>query len=153
MEEQVFRRLPKKLSSALVHQQPSLLEYKSPTFLEMPPVTTFFIEEPDGAGPFGAKEVGQGPLLPIMPALSNAVFDAVGARVKQIPITPQCVLKALKSADKSYGPSDFPEVPWPEATRGSIPLGAPEDISAKSRLMTDAAGGAPVNGTSLRPSS
>ena len=121
MEEQAFRRIPKKLSSALVHQQPSLLEYKSPTFLEMPPVTTFFIEEPDGAGPFGAKEVGQGPLLPIMPALSNAVFDAVGARVRQIPITPQCVLKALKSADKSYGPTDFPEVPWPEATRVKPP--------------------------------
>jgi 4-hydroxybenzoyl-CoA reductase alpha subunit len=117
MEEQSFRRLPKRLSHALVHRQPSMLEYKSPTTLEMPPVTTFFIEEPDGAGPFGAKEVGQGPLLPVMPALSNAVFDALGVRVKQVPITPMAVLKALQSKDRSFGPSDFPSVPWPEVTR------------------------------------
>jgi CO/xanthine dehydrogenase Mo-binding subunit len=121
MEEQVYRRLPDRLSHALVHRQPSMLEYKSPTFLEMPPVTTFFIEEPDGAGPFGAKEVGQGPLLPVMPALSNAVFDAVGARVRQVPVTAQSILKALKSQDRSFGPGAFPEVPWGEVTRVKPP--------------------------------
>ena len=122
MEEQSFRRLPKRLSHALVHRQPSMLEYKSPTTLEMPPVTTFFIEEPDGAGPFGAKEVGQGPLLPVMPALSNAVFDALGVRVKQVPITPHAVLKALQSKTLSHGPTDFPaDVPWGEVTRVKTP--------------------------------
>ena len=95
MEEQAFRRLPARLSPALVHREPSMLEYKSPTFLEMPGVTTYFIEEPDGQGPFGAKEVGQGPLLPVMPALANAIHDAVGVRVNQVPITPDLVLKAL----------------------------------------------------------
>src|SRR5687767_3113065 len=84
MEEQVFRRLPKHLSAALVHKHPSMLEYKSPTFREMPPVTTYLIEDPDAQGPFGAKEVGQGPLLPVMPAVANAIFDAVGVRVDQI---------------------------------------------------------------------
>ena len=73
MEEQEFRRLPPRLSSALVHKFPSMLEYKSPTTLDMPDVVTLLVEHPDPRGPFGAKEVGQGPLLPIMPALANAV--------------------------------------------------------------------------------
>ena len=83
MEEQEFRRLPKKLSHALVHKFPSMLEYKSPTSLDMPQVITELIEEPDPRGPFGAKEVGQGPLLPIMPAVANAVYDAVGVRIDE----------------------------------------------------------------------
>src|SRR5919108_294796 len=71
MEEQAFRRLPPRLSHALVHKFPSMLEYKSPTTLDMPEVFTDLVEHPDPRGPFGAKEVGQGPLLPIMPALAN----------------------------------------------------------------------------------
>ncbi len=118
MEEQVFRRLPPKLSHALVHKFPSMLEYKSPTFLDMPEVFTDLIEHPDPAGPFGAKEVGQGPLLPVMPAVANAVYDAVGVRVDSIPVTPEKILRALaaKAAGKSArsGPASFPDVPWPE---------------------------------------
>ena len=118
MEEQVFRRLPKRLSDSLVHKTPSLLEYKSPTFHDMPPVTTYLVEEPDSLGPFGAKEVGQGPLLPIMPALANAIFDAVGVRVDQIPIHPHMVLEALQAKAKGdearFGPETFPEVDFGE---------------------------------------
>ncbi len=118
MEEQGFRRLPKRLSSALVHKIPSMLDYKSPTFLDMPPVTTYLIEDPDPRGPFGAKEVGQGPLLPIPPAVANAVFDAVGVRVDQVPIQPHMVLKALeaKAAGKEsrFGPRSFPLVGFGE---------------------------------------
>src|SRR5207244_2902318 len=55
MEEQTFRRLPARLSRALVHKFPSLLEYKSPTSLEMPEVVTELVEAPDPRGPFGAK--------------------------------------------------------------------------------------------------
>src|ERR1700758_3507224 len=117
MEEQEFRRLPKKLSHALVHKFPSILEYKSPTSLDMPEVFTDLIEEPDPRGPFGAKEVGQGPLLPIMPAVANAVFDAVGVRVDEVPITPEKILKALGAANRRFGPARFPEVPWPEALK------------------------------------
>src|SRR5262245_39638146 len=95
MEEQAFRRLPPRLSSALVHKFPSILEYKSPTSLDMPAIFTELVEHPDPAGPFGAKEVGQGPLLPIMPAVANAVFDAVGVRIDEVPITPEKILKAL----------------------------------------------------------
>jgi 4-hydroxybenzoyl-CoA reductase alpha subunit len=121
MEEQEFRRLPKKLSNALVHKFPSILEYKSPTSLDMPEVITELIEEPDPRGPFGAKEVGQGPLLPIMPAVANAVYDAVGVRIDEIPVTPEKVMKALaeKKAgrDPRFGPDHFPHVNWPEALR------------------------------------
>jgi 4-hydroxybenzoyl-CoA reductase alpha subunit len=119
MEEQAFRRLPPRLSSALVHKIPSLLEYKSPTSLEMPEVVTYLVEEPDASGPFGAKEVGQGPLLPMMPAIANAIYDAVGVRVDEVPITPEKVLKALTEKAKGkagrVGPVAFPQVPWPEA--------------------------------------
>lgn len=118
MEESAFRRLPAKLSNALVHKFPSILEYKSLTSLDMPEIFTDLIEHPDPAGPFGAKEVGQGPLLPIMPAICNAVYDAVGVRVDEIPCTPEKILKALqnKAAGKParYGPSSFPAIKWPE---------------------------------------
>ncbi|MCB9834267.1 MAG: molybdopterin-dependent oxidoreductase [Planctomycetes bacterium] len=112
MEESAFRRLPARLSNALVHKFPSLLEYKSPTFLDMPKMTTYVIEDPDPNGPFGAKEVGQGPLLPMMPALANAIYDAVGVRVDQVPIGPHMILKGLDDKAKGkpgrYGPGPFP---------------------------------------------
>lgn len=118
MEEQAFRRLPKRMSGALVHKMPSMLEYKSHTFLDMPPVTSYIIEDPEPRGPYGAKEVGQGPLLPIPPALANAVYDAVGVRVDQVPIQPHMILSALqaKEADREarYGPTAFPDYDFGE---------------------------------------
>jgi 4-hydroxybenzoyl-CoA reductase alpha subunit len=118
MEEQTFRRLPPKLSHALVHKFPSILEYKSPTSLDMPEIDTELIEHPDPRGPFGAKEVGQGPLLPIMPAVANAVYDAVGVRVDETPVTPEKILKALEDKAKGkpgrYGPGAFPDIAYPE---------------------------------------
>ena len=121
MEEQTFRRLPPRLSSALVHKFPSMLEYKSPTTLDMPEVITELVENPDPRGPFGAKEVGQGPLLPVMPAVANAVYDAIGVRIDEVPITPEKILKALdaKAAGKEprFGPARFPDIPWPDALR------------------------------------
>ena len=119
MEEQVFRRLPPKLSNALVHKIPSLLEYKSLTSLDMPEVEVELVEEPDPNCPFGAKEAGQGPLLPVMPAVANAIFDAVGVRIDEVPITPDKVRRALqlKAQGKTprVGPEHFPRVPYPEA--------------------------------------
>lgn len=121
MEEQVFRRLPPKLSPALVHKFPSMLEYKSPSTMEMPPVEVYLVEDPDARGPFGAKEVGQGPLLPVMPALANAVYDAIGVRIDEIPVTPEKILRALDAKERGkparHGPARFPEVPWPEALK------------------------------------
>ncbi|HSA89846.1 MAG TPA: molybdopterin cofactor-binding domain-containing protein [Burkholderiales bacterium] len=118
MEEQVFRRLPPKLSGALVHKIPSLLEYKSLTSLDMPEVDTVLVEDPDPNCPFGAKEAGQGPLLPVMPAVANAIYDAVGVRIDELPITPDKVLRALEKKSKGeparVGPEHFPAVPYPE---------------------------------------
>jgi 4-hydroxybenzoyl-CoA reductase subunit alpha len=118
MEEMSYRRLPKSRSHALVHKMPSLLEYKSLTFEDMPPVTTYLIEDPEPEGPFGAKEVGQGPLLPMMPAVANSIFDAVGVRVDQVPIHPHMILKALENQAKGgvgrFGPERFPEIDFGE---------------------------------------
>jgi 4-hydroxybenzoyl-CoA reductase subunit alpha len=120
MEEQSFRRLPEKLSGALVHRAPSMLDYKSLTSLDMPDVEVALIEDPDPNCPYGAKEVGQGPLLPVMPAVANAIYDAVGVRIDEIPITPDKVLRALELKAKGkpgrVGPDSFPAVPYPEPT-------------------------------------
>jgi 4-hydroxybenzoyl-CoA reductase subunit alpha len=119
MEEQAFRRLPARLSGALVHKFPSLLEYKSPTTHDMPQVVTELVETDEPNGPFGAKEVGQGPLLPIMPAVANAVYDAVGVRIDEVPVTPDKILRALddkaRGGEGRVGPDSFPDVAWPEA--------------------------------------
>lgn len=113
MEEMAYRT-----NRNVVHKFPSLLEYKSPTTMEMCDVTTYLIEDADPNGPFGAKEVGQGPLLPVAPAVANAVYDAVGVRIDEIPITPERVLKALKDRSKGregrYGPNSIPNVDWPQ---------------------------------------
>ncbi len=136
MEEQVFRRLPPRLSHALVHRFPSMLEYKSPTTLDMPQVFTELIENPDPRGPFGAKEVGQGPLLPVMPAVANAVYDAVGVRIDEVPITPEKILKALdaKAAGKPgrVGPTRFPEVAWPDPLQVPPPWEGGDGTARKS---------------------
>jgi len=117
MEEMEYRRLPARLSQALVHKFPSMLEYKSPTTMDMPPVTTYLVENPDPNGPFGAKEVGQGPLLPIIPGVANAIFDAVGVRVDEIPIHPEKIVKALAAKDRRVGPTRFPAIDFPEVLR------------------------------------
>ena len=119
MEEMAYRG-----NRNVVHKMPSMLEYKSPTTLEMCDVITYLVEDPDPNGPFGAKEAGQGPLLPVPPAIANAVYDAVGVRVDEIPITPERVLKALKGKREGgrVGPNAFPEIDFGEPTRVPPPL-------------------------------
>ena len=120
MEEMTYRA-----NRNVVHKFPSMLEYKSPTTLEMCDVKTFLVEDPDPNGPYGAKEVGQGPLLPIMPAVANAVYDACGVRIDEVPITPEKVLKALREKargrDGRFGPTSVPAVDWPEPLRVTTP--------------------------------
>ena len=120
MEEMTYRA-----NRNVVHKFPSLLEYKSPTTMEMCDVKTYLIEDPDPNGPYGAKEVGQGPLLPVPPAVANAVYDAVGVRIDEVPITPEKVLKALKEKAKGregrFGPGAVPSVEWPEPLRVLTP--------------------------------
>jgi 4-hydroxybenzoyl-CoA reductase alpha subunit len=120
MEEMVYRA-----NRNVVHKFPSLLEYKSPTTLEMCDVKTYLIEDADPNGPFGAKEVGQGPLLPVMPAVANAVYDAVGVRIDEVPITPEKVLAALRDKARGkearYGPKSVPETEWPSPLKVQTP--------------------------------
>jgi 4-hydroxybenzoyl-CoA reductase subunit alpha len=120
MEEMSYRA-----NRNVVHKIPSMLEYKSPTTMEMCDVKTYLIEDPDPNGPFGAKEVGQGPLLPVPPAVANAVYNAVGVRIDEVPITPEKVLKALRDksrgGDGRYGPVSIPTVQWPEPLRVLTP--------------------------------
>jgi 4-hydroxybenzoyl-CoA reductase subunit alpha len=120
MEEMVYRE-----NRNVVHKFPSMLEYKSPTTMEMCDVKTYLIEDPDPNGPYGAKEVGQGPLLPVPPAVANAVYNAVGVRIDEVPITPEKVLRALKDKsrgrDGRYGPDNVPPVAWPEPLKVSTP--------------------------------
>jgi hypothetical protein len=128
MEEQIFRgdRGPRVLG---VHKIPSMLEYKSPTTFETPEMFTWLVETHDPEGPFGAKEAGQGPLLPMIPAIANAVFDAVGVRVDETPITPEKVLRALDSKANGQpprvGPTRLPAYLFPTAQRVDPPSGAP----------------------------
>jgi CO/xanthine dehydrogenase Mo-binding subunit len=117
MEEQVYRKG--------MHKWPSMLEYKSPTFLETPEMETFIVESDDPEGPYGAKEAGQGPLLPIPPAVAAAVHDALGVWIDEVPITPEKVLRALEAKAKGevprYGPRSFPAVPYPAPIRVTPP--------------------------------
>ncbi|HKZ50752.1 MAG TPA: molybdopterin cofactor-binding domain-containing protein, partial [Dehalococcoidia bacterium] len=135
MEEQAFR--------GGLHKGPSMLDYKSLTTLDMPEIEGFHVESIDPEGPFGAKEAGEGTSLPIMAAVANAIHDAIGVRIDDIPITAEKVLKALDEKAKvsggaiplrgspgpgglgekegRYGPKGFPKAPFPETRKMSPP--------------------------------
>jgi 4-hydroxybenzoyl-CoA reductase subunit alpha len=73
----------------------SLLEYKVPTIVESPPIEVHIVESRDPNGPFGAKEAGEGSLAGFLPALANAVAEALGLRFAELPLTPDRVVEAL----------------------------------------------------------
>ncbi|MBI2219285.1 MAG: molybdopterin-dependent oxidoreductase [Candidatus Rokubacteria bacterium] len=129
MEEQVFRKG--------LHKTPSMLDYKSPTTLEIPDIRTYLVETDDPEGPFGAKEAGQGPLLPVIPAIANAVYHAVGVRIDEVPITPDKVLRGLELKRQSkparIGPDRLPVMQW------------------KEPLVVESAFGQPAEAVVLRP--
>src|SRR5437762_12954219 len=131
MEAQVFRKH--------VHKAPSMLEYKSPTTLETPPIHTMLVETDDPEGPFGAKEAGQGPLLPVIPAIANAVYNAVGVRIDEVPITADKVLKALdlKRQGKTprVGPERIPLFTFKEPLAVESAFGQPLDARSEERRV------------------
>jgi 4-hydroxybenzoyl-CoA reductase alpha subunit len=129
MEAQVFRKN--------VHKAPSMLEYKSPTTLETPEIHTMLVETDDPEGPFGAKEAGQGPLLPVMPAIANAIYQAVCVRVDEIPITPEKVLKGLELRRQGKPARVGPD---------RVPL-----FTFKEPLVVESAFGAPAEAIAVRP--
>jgi CO/xanthine dehydrogenase Mo-binding subunit len=75
---------------------PSFSEYLVPTAMDVPDVQTILLESGDGVGPFGAKGVGEPSVCSVAPAIANAVFDAVGVRIYDLPITAEKVLKAIQ---------------------------------------------------------
>ncbi|MBM4114136.1 MAG: hypothetical protein FJ253_12330, partial [Phycisphaerae bacterium] len=74
---------------------PAYVHYALPRAADMPRVRPILIEEGDPAGPYGAKSIGELGVVPAAPALANAVYDAVGVRIRDLPITPDKVLRAL----------------------------------------------------------
>jgi 4-hydroxybenzoyl-CoA reductase subunit alpha len=129
MEGQVFRKG--------LHKHPSLLEYKSPTTLETPEIHTFLVETDDPEGPFGAKEAGQGPLLPVIPAIANAIYHAVGVRIDQVPITPDMVLRGLELRRQGKPARIGPD---------TLPL-----FTFKEPLVVESAFGQPADAVAVRP--
>ena len=76
---------------------PGMLEYRSPSSTESPEIECIIVESIDPEGPFGAKEAGEGSLAATIPAISNAIYDAVGVRLREAPFTPERVLAALRA--------------------------------------------------------
>jgi 4-hydroxybenzoyl-CoA reductase alpha subunit len=86
-----------------LHRAPNLLDYRIPTSMESPDFFAKIVETIDPGGPYGAKEAGEGPLHPIIPAIANAIYDAVGVRLRQLPFTPDRVLAAIKAKELAEG--------------------------------------------------
>jgi 4-hydroxybenzoyl-CoA reductase subunit alpha len=129
MEEQVFRKG--------LHKTPSMLDYKSPTTLETPEIHTMLVETDDPEGPFGAKEAGQGPLLPVIPAIANAIYQAIGVRVDEVPITPDKILKGLELKRQGKAARIGPD---------TLPL-----FTFKQPLVVESAFGQPAEAIAVRP--
>ena len=85
------------LPEAGLHRRPSLLEYTMPTTLDTPDLVALIVESIDPEGPYGAKEAGEGPLHGSLPAVANAIYDAAGIWLTDLPFTPGKVLAALRA--------------------------------------------------------
>jgi CO/xanthine dehydrogenase Mo-binding subunit len=90
------------------HAGPSLLDYRIPTFLDTPEIAAMIVEAPDANGPYGAKEAGEGPLHSSIPAIANAIYDAVGIRLDRLPFTPQRVLAAIRERARREAAGELP---------------------------------------------
>ena len=99
---------------------PDLLDYKIMSVHEMPEVEAIIVESNDPEGPFGAKEAGEGPLLPILPAVVNAIYDAIGVRVTELPVTPDRLHEAIMARCKELGISDPRDLPSPRYEASSL---------------------------------
>jgi CO/xanthine dehydrogenase Mo-binding subunit len=93
------------LSEELIYKEgklvtPSFSEYLIPTAMDMPRVQSIILESRSGVGPFGAKGIGEPSLTPVAPAIANAVADAIGVRVPDLPITPEKVVEVLAAVEK-----------------------------------------------------
>lgn len=105
LEGQVYGGVAMGIGYALTEQlvlkngkvvNPDFRDYKIPTAADVPKIEAVTIETDDPFGPFGAKGIGEPGLVPTAPAIANAIYDAIGVRIKELPITPEKILRALK---------------------------------------------------------
>ncbi len=96
MEEQIFKSAEQGREG--LHNAPSLLDYRIPTSLDTPELESLIVESLDPEGPYGAKEAGEGPLHPSIPAIANAIHDAVGIRMDALPFSPPRVWRRINEA-------------------------------------------------------
>jgi 4-hydroxybenzoyl-CoA reductase subunit alpha len=132
---------------------PGMLEYRSPSSAESPEIECIIVESVDPEGPFGAKEAGEGSLAATIPAISNAIYDAVGVRLRESPFTPERILTALRarrglkriemteSVDPT-APTTFREHGGSLWFRGKGPLRHPADPARQTARAKSPAGGA-----------
>jgi len=99
MEEQVFKSADH--GRLGLHNAPSLLDYRIPTSLDTPELEAFIVESNDPEGPYGAKEAGEGPLHPSIPAIANAIYDAIGVRMDRLPFSPPNVWRRIEEARRA----------------------------------------------------
>jgi 4-hydroxybenzoyl-CoA reductase subunit alpha len=81
----------------------NMLDYRVPTIQDSPPIEVGIVESNDPHGPFGAKEAGEGSLAAFLPALTNAIADAIGVRFNDLPVTPDRVFAALEKRRRASG--------------------------------------------------
>ena len=108
MEEQIFKSAEQ--GRAGLHNAPSLLDYRIPTSLDTPELESLIVESIDPEGPYGAKEAGEGPLHPSIPAIANAIYDAIGVRVDRLPFSPPNMGRAIERA-REAGTLGVPKLP------------------------------------------
>jgi len=96
MEQHVFKDADH--GRAGLHDAPSLLDYRIPTSMDTPELESLIIESIDPEGPYGAKEAGEGPLHPSIPAIANAIYDAIGIRMDRLPFSPPAVWRQIEEA-------------------------------------------------------
>jgi CO/xanthine dehydrogenase Mo-binding subunit len=75
----------------------SFATYKIPSTLDIPEIKVILVEEPVASGPYGAKGVGEPGMVNVAPSIANALYNAVGVRINQLPMAPEKILKALKT--------------------------------------------------------
>ena len=81
----------------------NLAEYKIPTALDMPHLDAIIVESNEPNGPYGAKEVGEGAIMPVIPCILNAIYDATGVRIEELPVTPERLVAAMQAAKSRRG--------------------------------------------------
>ena len=106
-----------------LHHGPSLLDYRIPTALDTPELRSIIVESVDPEGPYGAKEAGEGPLHPSIPAIANAIYDALGIRCERLPFDPPSILRLLRESDA--------RAQW-ERARGQVGAAAGAGVAGRS---------------------